>query len=191
MIQFSKPRRPFDRNSANNRFQHDARDMLAGTSSSLNGQGVGGLGGGGAVQGNGLSSRFDSAFFRGHDAISSIPSDVQSVRSQATYSSGLPTFSQAGSTYPSSVKRSNASASSYAASTFSQDLLSSNDASSVRDDASSINGGGGLGSTSSIGFSQADRLSLTDAASDYKSQGGWTNQDDGASAYSSSQVTEY
>jgi regulator of nonsense transcripts 1 len=30
MIQFSKPRRPFDRNSANNRFQHDARDMLAG-----------------------------------------------------------------------------------------------------------------------------------------------------------------
>ncbi|GAA5958204.1 hypothetical protein JCM3765_002847 [Sporobolomyces pararoseus] len=195
MIQFSKPRRPFDRNSANNRFQHDARDMLTGSTSSsgnsnLNGQGVEG-----AVQGgNGFSSRFDSAFFRGHDAISSIPSDVQSVRSQATYSSGLPTFSQAGSTYPSSVKRSNASSSSYAASTFSQDLLlSSNDASSVRDDLSSINGGlGGLGSNaSSIGFSQADRLSLTDAASDYKSQGGWTTQDDAASAYSSSQITEY
>ncbi|GAA5932881.1 uncharacterized protein JCM15063_002230 [Sporobolomyces koalae] len=177
MIQFSKPRRPFDRNSNMNRFQHDARDMLGGAASNS------------GVQGNGLSSRFDSAFFRGHDAISSIPSDAQSVRSQMTYSSGLPTFSQAGLTYPSSVKR---TASSYASSTFSQDLLSSNDASSIRDDASSI-AGGGIGA-SSIGFSQADRLSLTDAASEYKSQAGWRDDEsDMRSTYTGSQagMTEY
>lgn len=184
MIQFSKPRRPFDRNSNMNRFQHDARDMLGGTASN----------GGGKLlvifsafptalitqksfssgQGNGLSSRFDSAFFRGHDAISSIPSDAQSVRSQATYSSGLPTFSQAGSTYPSSVKR---SASSYASSTFSQDLLSSNDASSIRDDAAS-----------SIGFSQADRL---DASSEYKGPGAWTEYEESAYTGSQAGLTEY
>ncbi|GAA5867915.1 hypothetical protein JCM1840_003487 [Sporobolomyces johnsonii] len=177
MIQFSKPRRPYDRNASMNRFQHDARDML-------------GTAGNGDVRGtNGLPSRFDSSFFRTHDAISSIPSDAQSVRSQATYSSGLPTFSQAGSAYPSSVKR---SVSSYASSTFSQDLLSSNDASSVRDDASSV-AGGGIGAASSVGFSQADRLSMADAASDYKSQAGWRDDDDGRSTYTASQagMTDY
>ncbi|GAA6060133.1 hypothetical protein JCM10212_001430 [Sporobolomyces blumeae] len=175
MIQFSKPRRPFDRNATQSRFQHDARDML------------GGSGANGDVRGPGLPSRFDSSFFRGHDAISSIPSDAQSVRSQATYSSGLPTFSQAGSAYPSAVKR---SASSYASSTFSQDLLSSNDASSIRDDSSSVAGGGIA--ASSIGFSQADRLSLADAASDYKSQAGWRDDEsDMRSAYAGSQITEY
>ncbi|GAA6022794.1 hypothetical protein JCM11491_006408, partial [Sporobolomyces phaffii] len=163
MIQFSKPRRPFDRNSNMNRFQHDARDMLGGVAP--NGGAPGANGGGG------LSSRFDSAFFRGHDAISSIPSDAQSVRSQATYSSGLPTFSQAGSAYPSSVKRSAAGSSSYASSTFSQDLLlSATDGASVRgDDASSV-AGGGIGAASSVGFSQADRLSLVDGGSVYKSE---------------------
>ncbi|CEQ39801.1 SPOSA6832_01347, partial [Sporobolomyces salmonicolor] len=177
MIQFSKPRRPYDRNASMNRFQHDARDML-------------GTAGNGDLRGtNGLPSRFDSSFFRTHDAISSIPSDAQSVRSQATYSSGLPTFSQAGSAYPSSVKR---SVSSYASSTFSQDLLSSNDASSVRDDASSV-AGGGIGAASSVGFSQADRLSMADAASDYKSQAGWRDDDDGRSTYTASQagMTDY
>ncbi|GAA5954282.1 hypothetical protein JCM21900_005233 [Sporobolomyces salmonicolor] len=177
MIQFSKPRRPYDRNASMNRFQHDARDML-GTASNGDLRGT-----------NGLPSRFDSSFFRTHDAISSIPSDAQSVRSQATYSSGLPTFSQAGSAYPSSVKR---SVSSYASSTFSQDLLSSNDASSMRDDASSV-AGGGIGAASSVGFSQADRLSMADAASDYKSQAGWRDDDDGRSTYTASQagMTDY
>lgn len=140
--------------------------------------------------GNGVPSRFDSAFFRTHDAIGSIPSDAQSVRSQATYSSGLPTFSQAGSSYPNGVKR---GASSYASSTFSQDLLSHTDSQSVRDDASSVAGG-----ASSIAFSQADRLrrnslSLSDAVSsfDYKSQR--DDDDDRSTTYTTSQagMTEY
>ncbi|GAA6006360.1 uncharacterized protein JCM10292_002661 [Rhodotorula paludigena] len=186
MIQFSKPRRPYDRNSNMNRFQHDARDMLGG---------AGGVGAGS----NGLPSRFDSSFYRGHDAISSIPSDAQSVRSQATYSSGLPTFSQAGSAYQSGLKRAGGlgvgggAASTYASSTFSQDLLSSADGASVRGDDA---GGGLLGSgmssaASSVGFSQADRLSLADAASEYKSQAGWTNDDDARTTYTVSNLTDY
>ncbi|GAA5978371.1 hypothetical protein JCM10908_004330 [Rhodotorula pacifica] len=183
MIQFSKPRRPFDRNANTNRFQHDARDVFAS-----------GLNSGSSTPG--LPSRFDSSFYRTHDAISLIPSDAQSVRSQATYSSGLPTFSQAGSAYPSSMKRGGL-ASTYASSTFSQDLLSSADGASVRgDDTSSIANGGVPGSgmssaASSVGYSQADRLSLSDAVSDYKSQAGWTNDDDARTTYTLSNVTDY
>lgn len=182
MIQFSKPRRPFDRNANTNRFQHDARDVFA---SGLNGAST-----------PGLPSRFDSNFYRTHDAISSIPSDAQSVRSQATYSSGLPNFGQAGSGYPSGMKR-GGPASTYASSTFSQDLLSSADGASLRgDDASSIANGGVPGSgmssaASSVGYSQADRLSLSDAVSDYKSQAGWTNDDDARTTYTLSNVTDY
>ncbi|BGP53780.1 hypothetical protein JCM8202_005552 [Rhodotorula sphaerocarpa] len=182
MIQFSKPRRPFDRNANTNRFQHDARDVFA---SGLNG-----------VSTPGLPSRFDSNFYRTHDAISSIPSDAQSVRSQATYSSGLPNFGQTGSGYPSGMKR-GGPASTYASSTFSQDLLSSADGASLRgDDVSSIANGGVPGSgmssaASSVGYSQADRLSLSDAVSDYKSQAGWTNDDDARTTYTLSNVTDY
>ncbi|GAA5822875.1 hypothetical protein JCM11251_004409 [Rhodosporidiobolus azoricus] len=180
MIQFSKPRKPYDRNASMNKFQHDARDMLSGYN------------GADSRNGNGLPSRFDSSFYRTHDAISSIPSDVQSVRSQATYSSGLPTFSQAGSTYPSSLKRGAGAASTYASSTFSQDLLSS--APSDADTASVAGGGiGGANAIGSVGYSQADRLSLADAASDYKSQAGWTNDDDARTTYTTSQagMTDY
>lgn len=146
-----------------------------------------------ARNGSSVPSRFDSTFFRTHDAIGSIPSDARSVRSQATYSSGLPTFSQSGSSYPAGVKR---GPSSYASSTFSQDLLGSHDSQSVRDDASSVAGGGVGGS--SVAYSQADRLrrasmSLSDAVSDYKSQeGGWRDDDD-RSTYTASQAgtTEY
>lgn len=139
-----------------------------------------------------MPSRFDPDFFRTHDAIGHIPSDAQSVRSQATYSSGLPTFSQSGSTgYPDGVKR---GASSYASSTYSQDLLSS-DSQSVRDDASSVAGG----PASSIAYSQADRLrrasiSLSDDVSsfDYKSQDG-RDDDDARSSFSTNQsgVTDF
>ncbi|GAA6004679.1 hypothetical protein JCM10207_000978 [Rhodosporidiobolus poonsookiae] len=162
MIQFSKPRKPYDRNASMNRFQHDARDMLHG------------LANGGDPRGtSGLPPHFNSGFFH-HDAISSIPSDVQSVRSQATYSSGLPTFSQAGSAYPSSLKR---GASSYASSAFSQDLLSApSDA-----DASSVAGGIAASAAGSVGYSQADRLSLADSMSAYKSQAGF--DDDARTTY--------
>ncbi|BGO97603.1 ATP dependent helicase [Rhodotorula toruloides ATCC 204091] len=184
MIQFSKPRRPYDRNASMNRFQHDARDMLNGTP---NGMGDG-------RSSNGLPSRFDSSYYRTHDAISSVPSDAQSVRSQATYSSGLPNFGQAGSAYLSSMKRGGGPSS-----TFSQDFLSAADSASVRgDDASSIvNGLGGVpgsgmsSAASSVGFSQADRLSLADSASEYKSQAGWTNDDDARTTYTLSNVTDY
>lgn len=147
------------------------------------------------ARGNGVPSRFDPNFFHTHDSIGHIPSDAQSVRSQATYSSGLPTFSQAGSTYPSSVKR--GATSSYASSTFSQDLLSSHDSQSTRDDASVIGGGGGAGS---VAYSQADRLrrasiSMSDSNAsgfDYKSQeGNWRDDDDSKSSFSSSGVTDY
>ncbi|KAF9261446.1 ATP dependent helicase [Marasmius fiardii PR-910] len=37
-------------------------------------------------------SRFDASFYKTHDAVRYIPSDVQSLRSQATYSSGLSMF---------------------------------------------------------------------------------------------------
>ncbi|BGP29962.1 ATP-dependent RNA helicase [Rhodotorula toruloides] len=184
MIQFSKPRRPYDRNASMNRFQHDARDMLNGAP---NGMGDG-------RSSNGLPSRFDSSYYRTHDAISSVPSDAQSVRSQATYSSGLPNFGQTGSAYLSSMKRGGGPSS-----TFSQDFLSSADSASVRgDDASSIvNGLGGVPGSgmsiaaSSVGFSQADRLSLADSASEYKSQAGWTNDDDARTTYTLSNVTDY
>jgi regulator of nonsense transcripts 1 len=184
MIQFSKPRRPYDRNASMNRFQHDARDMLNGAPN--------GMGDGRST--NGLPSRFDSSYYRTHDAISSVPSDAQSVRSQATYSSGLPNFGQAGSAYLSSMKRGGGPSS-----TFSQDFLSAADSASVRgDDASSIvNGLGGVpgsgmsSAASSVGFSQADRLSLADSASEYKSQAGWTNDDDARTTYTLSNVTDY
>lgn len=146
------------------------------------------------------ASRFDSAYFRSHDALSQIPSDAQSVRSQATYSSGIP-FSQAGG-YPNSVKRGNTS--SYASSAFSQDLTSTTDGSSSiggengggRYNEGSINDG-----ASSIAYSQADRLrrssiSASDVVSqfDYKSQeGNWRDDEDedNRSVISSSGVTEY
>ncbi|SCV69006.1 BQ2448_2026 [Microbotryum intermedium] len=178
MIQFSKPRRPYKASENLNRFEHSARDMLNGDSRN----------------GLGVPSRFDS-FFRTHDALSSIPSDAQSVRSQATYSSGMPTFSQAGSAYPGSIKR---GASSYASSTLSQDLHShASDTASLRDDVSSINGG----TAGSLAFSQADRLRRDeelDASSRYKSMGerGWSSHgddDDASSQYtmSAAGTTEY
>lgn len=202
MIQFSKPRRPYNRNEGQNRFEHSARDVLNG-----------GMGSNGDCElhtfrfhpllpaprvrskltcfhfftARGVASvpsRFDPNFYRTHDAIGHIPSDAQSVRSQATYASGLPTFSQSGSSYPPSVKR--GATSSYASSTFSQDLLS-HDSASVRDDASSVAGG----PAGSIAYSQADRL-RDDAGEDYKSQLGWVD-DDARSTFSTSQsgVTDY
>lgn len=144
-----------------------------------------------------MSTRYDPDFFRTHDAIGSIASDAQSVRSQATYSSGLPTFSNASSSgYPIGVKR---GVGSYASSTLSQDLLSAADTQSIRDDASSIAGGGG----SSIAYSQADRIrraslstsSVADSMRSfdfYKSQHG-DDDDDGRSNYTASQAgtTDY
>lgn len=70
MIQFSKPRRPLDRME---RFGMNARDAMNG---GLNERGDG-------------PTRFDQSFY---SAVGNIPSDAQSVRSQATYTSGIPSF---------------------------------------------------------------------------------------------------
>lgn len=189
MIQFSKPRRPYDRNANTNRFEHNARDLLGSSSECECGQiasrtklmhwSV-------STARNGAPLRYDPDFFRTHDAIGSIASDAQSVRSQATYSSGLPTFSQSG--YPNGVKR---GASSYASSTLSQDLLSATDNQSIRDDASSVAGG-----ASSIAYSQADRLrrsSLSMSDNDYMIGLRLQDDDDGRSNYTASQsgTTDY
>ncbi|KAM0792340.1 ATP-dependent helicase NAM7 [Microbotryomycetes sp. NB124-2] len=170
MQQFPKPRRQFNLQDGYNRFEHSAREHF---------------------DRNQAPSRFDPAFYRGHDAISSIPSDAQSVRSQATYSSGLPSFSQSGSSvYSNGIKR--GAASSYASSAYSQGFMSSNDAGSMRDDASSIAGGGDRAST--IALSQADRLSMADSMSnfDYKSSQG-DFDDDTRSSFAGSQAgtTDY
>ncbi|KAF9028563.1 ATP dependent helicase [Hymenopellis radicata] len=72
MIQFSKPRRTL------------RRDYLGGAGPSAGGMGDG--------RRSGTPSRFDASFYRTHDTLGYIPSDVQSLRSQATYSSGMPSF---------------------------------------------------------------------------------------------------
>lgn len=75
MIQFSKPRRPLNQPD---RFGFGAQDAL-GT----------GLNGGELLRRADGPTRFDQSFY---SAVGGIPSDLQSVRSQATYTSGLPSF---------------------------------------------------------------------------------------------------
>lgn len=77
MIQFSKPRRPMNRPDA--RFEGTGRDAITGA---LNG--LGDL----PRRAEG-PTRFDQSFY---NAVGNIPSDAQSVRSQATFASGLPSF---------------------------------------------------------------------------------------------------
>jgi len=132
LMQLSKPRKQVDKPSFQaNRFEHSAREMP----------------GNGHADAAGVPNRFEhGGFFTNSTGF--IPSDAQSIRSQATYASGMPS---ALSSYAGSTKR-------YAAS-------------SVRDDdASSIAG-------SSIAYSQADRLrrletSTENGLEDYKSQAG-------------------
>ncbi|KAG1893281.1 uncharacterized protein F5891DRAFT_986031 [Suillus fuscotomentosus] len=155
MIQFSKPRRFLVKSMDQfRRHETNARDYIPST--------------GGAGR-SGTPSRFDTSFYRTHDALGYIPSDVQSLRSQATYSSGLPPYVCSGC---SGVEERSAYGS-YASSIISQDA--------------------GPPSTASIGgsamaFSQSDRLQrrgsfssaagASDMASmsgyDYKSRDGMT-----------------
>lgn len=75
MIQFSKPRRPLNQPD---RFGFGAQDSLGA-----------GLNGGELPRRADGPTRFDQSFY---SAVGGIPSDLQSVRSQATYTSGLPSF---------------------------------------------------------------------------------------------------
>jgi regulator of nonsense transcripts 1 len=160
MIQFSKPRRtlvksmdPFRRHDSS------AREYLLGASA--------------PTASSGTPSRFDASFYRTHDALAYIPSDVQSLRSQATYSSGLPLFSAAAPC----AKRS-----SYASSIVSQDAPP---AERERE--------------RGVGYAQADRLrrrpsfgSASEVGSlsssfDYKSQDDGVDMDDMKSQYAATQ----
>lgn len=100
MIQFSKPRRSLGKSMEGfRRHEISAREYLGGDSKSLLPKDVLSIipiyafdiG-----RRSGTPSRFDASFYRTHDALGYIPSDVQSLRSQATYSSGVPMFTATG-----------------------------------------------------------------------------------------------
>lgn len=177
MIQFSKPRRALKMDSFR-RHETNAREYLPS----------------GGTGRSGTPSRFDANFYRTHDALAYIPSDVQSLRSQATYSSGLPMFAATGG-FPPGVPRGPGGAGkrsaygSYASSIISQDAGPPSSASI---------GTGSLGG--SLAYSQSDRLrrrgSFSSAAGtdmgsisgyDYKSQDGTTDVDDMKSQYAGTQ----
>ena len=146
---------------------------------------------------SGTPSRFDASFYRTHDALGYIPSDVQSLRSQATYASGLPLFGAPGPFGPGGIPRGvnggKRSSYSYASSIVSQD------AGPAGTDTSSVVGG----SAASIAYSQSDRLrrrSSFGSASvagtselgslsqyDYKSQDEAADMDDMKSQYAGTQ----
>jgi len=147
---------------------------------------------------SGTPSRFDANFYRTHDALGYIPSDVQSLRSQATYSSGLPMFGAPGPFGPSMPRvtgNGKRSTYSYASSIVSQDagpIITDN--SSVLDRTNSAN----------IAYSQSDRLrrrssfgsasvaGQSDLGSvsqyDYKSQDDANDLDDVKSQYTGTQA---
>ncbi|KAL0946462.1 hypothetical protein HGRIS_014975 [Hohenbuehelia grisea] len=193
MIQFSKPRRSLAKSMDQfRRHETNARDYLSNVST------TGGLSDGGR---SGTPSRFDAGFYRSHDALGYIPSDVQSLRSQATYSSGIPMFAATGSfgpNIPRGVNGAKRSAyGSYASSIVSQDAGLSADNNSV------VTGVLDTDRThSGIAYNQSDRLrrrtsfsSVTGASDlgslsqyDYKSQDGTADLDDMKSQYNGTQA---
>lgn len=145
MIQFSKPRRalakPMD---AFRRHEVNAKDLLGVTN---------GYTGSGDSRMSGTPSRFDANFYRTHDPLGYIPSDAQSLKSQATYSSGLPMFAGMNGPFGQGMHRPSTGAKrsaygSYASSVISQDA-GGNDTSSVIAPSER---------TSSVAYSQSDRL---------------------------------
>ncbi|KAJ3866800.1 ATP dependent helicase [Lentinula novae-zelandiae] len=148
MIQFSKPRRSLGKSMDQfRRHEINARDYL------------GNQGGGGPVpdaRSSGTPSRFDASFYRTHDALGYIPSDVQSLRSQATYSSGLPMFTATGpfsANVPRGTGAKRSTYGSYASSIISQDA-----GPSVTDNSSVIGSTTGGDRANNLTFSQSDRL---------------------------------
>jgi len=151
---------------------------------------------------SGTPSRFDSSFYRTHDAIGYIPSDAQSLRSQATYSSGLPMFAGSGAPFGPGAQRNGngtkrSAYGSYASSIISQDAGPS----SVAETGSVVGGIAPSERASSIAYSQSDRLrrrtsfsSMTGASDmgslsqfDYKSQDESADMDDMKSQYAGTQ----
>ena len=150
---------------------------------------------------SGTPSRFDASFYRTHDALGYIPSDVQSLRSQATYSSGFPPmFNTPGPFGPGPITRgpSGAKRSAYS---YASSIVSQGQGASVTDGGSVVGGVGGSGQ--SIAYSQSDRLrrrssfgsasvaGQSDLGSlsgyDYKSQDDAADLDDMKSQYAGTQ----
>ncbi|TFY60948.1 hypothetical protein EVG20_g7233 [Dentipellis fragilis] len=156
MIQFSKPRRTLVK-SVDQYRRHDtsAREFMAN-----------------APMSSGTPSRFDTSFYRTHDALNYIPSDVQSLRSQATYSSGLPMFAASGPFGAGSQRgggKRGGTFGSYASSIISQD--------GPLESSSSI-------ATHSVGHVRSRSLS---SGFDYKSQDESADLDDMKSQYAATQ----
>lgn len=154
---------------------------------------------------SGTPSRFDASFYRTHDPLGYIPSDVQSLRSQATYSSGLPIFTGTSGPFGQAMTRSSNGQKrsvygGYASSIISQDVGPS---SSI--DTGSVLGGGISGRASSVAYSQSDRLRRRNSFSsmagtsdlgsisqfDYKSQDDAADMDDLKSQYAGNGVTVF
>ena len=186
MIQFSKPRRALNKSLDQfRRHEVNAKDLLGGSSGR-----------------SGTPSRFDASFYRTHDPLGYIPSDVQSLRSQATYSSGLPMFAATGGPFGQGMQRSSNGQkrsvySGYASSIISQDVGPS----SLGDTGSVVDGIAPSERASSVAYSQSDRLrrrgSLSSMAGasdlgslsqfDYKSQEDSADLDDMKSQYTGTQ----
>ena len=157
---------------------------------------------------SGTPSRFDPSFYRTHDPLGYIPPDAQSVKSQATYASGVPAFTAASGPFSQGIQRTNGAKRSqyggagYASSVISQDpgVGSTIETSSVA--GSSVAPSDGPDATNSIAYSQSDRLrrrlsfsslgggsdlGSSLSALDYKSQDDAADLDDMRSQYSHSQ----
>jgi regulator of nonsense transcripts 1 len=156
-----------------------------------------------AARRSGTPSRFDASFYRTHDATTYIGSDAQSVKSQATYSSGIPNF--AGGAGPFAPGRGGSGAKrggygGYASSVISQDVGGG----SIADTGSVIGSGAPSQRAPSIAYSQSDRLrrrlsqssmgGTSDMGSlstfDYKSQDDAADLDDVRSQYSQSHASQ-
>ncbi|KAK2466665.1 hypothetical protein APHAL10511_000923 [Amanita phalloides] len=193
MIQFSKPKKSLVKSTDQyRRHETNARDYLAPAPSTMMMDPA-------ASRRSGTPSRFDASFYRTHDALGYIPSDIQSVRSQATYSSGLPMFGAPGPYGPGTSRGANGSKRGgygYASSIVSQDAgPSSADTNSVINDS---------GSSVNMTFSQSDRIrrrgsfgsssvaGTSDIGSvsqyDYKSQDESADLDDMKSQYGGTQA---
>ncbi|KAF8912171.1 hypothetical protein CPB84DRAFT_759742 [Gymnopilus junonius] len=196
MIQFSKPRRTLVKSMEQfRRHETNARDYLPSSNGGMPADLFTAL-----SRRSGTPSRFDASFYRTHDALGYIPSDVQSLRSQATYSSGLPMFNAPGPFGPGGIPRgangAKRSTYSYASSIVSQDAGPSG---SVTDTSSVVGGP----SSVNIAYSQSDRLrrrtsfgsasvaGQSDLGSlsqyDYKSQDDTADLDDMKSQYAGTQ----
>lgn len=184
MIQFSKPRRALNKAlDQYRRHEVNARDLLGGPSSSR----------------SGTPSRFDASFYRTHDPLGYIPSDVQSLRSQATYSSGLPLFAATNGPFGQQRSGNGGKRSTYGG--YASSIISQDVGNSMADSSSVVGGAAPSERASSIAYSQSDRLrrrgSLSSMAGasdmgslsqfDYKSQDDGADLDDMKSQYSGTQ----